>query len=944
MRQHLLLLLLALFSAKVYSQTAVTLQEAKTLYRNTSKSRVSIHDPSVIYNPNDHNYYIFGSHKVGGRTSDMMNWNRANPVWGTATNNNASNSSAFVTPAVKTVKKGGEDIDFPNFNAMNWSSRSDTGYNINGNMWAPAVIYNPIMKKFCFYLSVNGDDWHSSIILLTSDNVTGPYMYQGPVVICGFHDSSHSYKETDLEIVIGEQSSLPSRYNVGSGWGRRWPHTIDPCVFYDEEGKLWMSYGSWSGGIWMLELDEETGLRDYDVNYPSTNGNSDGVTSDPYFGKKVGGGYYVSGEGSYIEKIGNYYYLFITNGGLGPNEGYVMRVFRSLKPNGPYTDTKGTSAIYSSYVMNYGTNGDTRGEKVLGSYNNWGFMTVGECAQGHNSIIAAPDGRTYLIYHTKFNDGTVGHQVRTHQVFLNKDNWLVVSPFEYNGETVTDEDIASTQPFTKEEIAGTYQILIHKYSMNHANYEEVTPVKINLTANGRVNGDYSGSWSITEGTGYITLNLGGNKYNGVIYEEVMDGQNLHTISFTGCCAATGVNVWGYKLTPKYQLAWFLNNMTVPVKANSIISQDIDLYDMGADTENLSVSWSSSDSTIISHYGKYNPEGLTENTPVTLTVRVESGDYYWEESYEVKAQNEADAEPTGDYQTGLIAHYGFNDNDLSNTYNHDDVAELLRTYTGKIPKLEGNYPLRTGDYVHIYSGANGKESYVKIPNPLYGQELEEGATISFWLYRTDDNLLSPVIGFIDGDSRLYMTGNTYFSYNDGNTSGTNNWVDINHPSSITPGILTTGKWQLVTLIFNRRSLTLYVDGSRKNFTIYNGSLNGTEFSKSSGFDYNLLVDHLTKSENCYFGYGTTQGSPDILIDDVIIYNRPLSLTDLLALRKLENRVFDFSSLSTGIDVTYRDADGKRADSSAIYDLSGRIVSKDKLQKGIYLMNGKKIFVK
>jgi hypothetical protein len=110
--------------------------------------------------------------------------------------------------------------------------------------------------------------------------------------------------------VLGTQSSLPSRYNVGSGWGRRWPHTIDPSAFYDEQGKLWLVYGSWSGGIWMLELDEETGLRDYDVTY------AENSTSDPYFGKKISGGYYSSGEASYIEYIGGYYFLFVTNGQL----------------------------------------------------------------------------------------------------------------------------------------------------------------------------------------------------------------------------------------------------------------------------------------------------------------------------------------------------------------------------------------------------------------------------------------------------------------------------------------------------------------------------------------------------------------------------------------------------------------------------------------------------
>lgn len=41
-------------------------------------------------------------------------------------------------------------------------------------MWAPDVIWNKAMKKWCMYLSVNGDYWYSSIILLTSDNIEGP--------------------------------------------------------------------------------------------------------------------------------------------------------------------------------------------------------------------------------------------------------------------------------------------------------------------------------------------------------------------------------------------------------------------------------------------------------------------------------------------------------------------------------------------------------------------------------------------------------------------------------------------------------------------------------------------------------------------------------------------------------------------------------------------------
>ena len=896
------MLLATMTTIMASAQTELTSDEAKTLYKNTTKSRVSVHDPSVVYEPNTKRYYIFGSHKAGAYTADFQNWTPANPTWTPNTN-----SSAFVTPEVKTVKKGGVDVDFPQFNAMNWSAKSDASYNIDGNMWAPDVIWNEKMQKWCCYLSINGDSWHSSIILLTSNNITGPYKYQGPVVICGFKDSSHSYKDTDLELVLGTQSSLPSRYNVGNNWGRRWPHTIDPAVFYDEEGKLWLVYGSWSGGIWMLELDEETGLRDYDVVYPSTNGSSDGVTSDPYFGTKIGGGYYVSGEGPYIEHIGNYYYLFVSYGGFAPDGGYEMRVFRSEKPNGPYKDAQNRSAIFTSYVLNYGSGSETRGEKIMGAYNNWGFMTVGECAQGHNSIIAAEDGRTYLVYHTKFNNGTIGHQVRVHQVFLNKNGWLVAAPFEYNGEEVTDEDIATKELVPTEEIPGTYQILIHKYKMDHANMEEVTPASITLTADGKVTGTYTGTWTRDEGTSYIAIKLGAIIYNGVIANEQMDQKSIQTTAFTAM-ANSGVCVWGYKYSPKYALAWQLNNQKVPVTNNSNFTRDVYLYDMLSEESDISLKWTSSHPDIISDYGKYNPYGLEENTKVTLTARMDVPGWFWQQDYVVTAYSEANAEQKYDWTTGMVAHYGFDgnadvssasgDDALTNTFNEEQKAELARRSTTKFPVLEDGDPMRIGRVVHLNFGAVYKESYVKMDNPLLGDSLPEGATISFWVKRTDGNLWDGLFAFVNGSARLFMTGNCYTGFND----NAGKWLDINQPSTRETDNIAVGQWHLVSVVFTRKAtsssggITVYIDGTATKNDKYNGELDGKSITTRAGFDYNVVVDHLAQSEEFYLGRGSFWGSPDAYFDDVIVYNRPLSLTQIMSLRNMQNRLFDFRSLA------------------------------------------------
>ena len=520
-------------------------------------NRVSVHDPSIVWEPVSQTYYIFGSHRAAAKTTDLMSWSAFTAPWATASSNNAANSDAFITPAVTTVRKGGADVALPKFSAVAWAKRGSTGYSVDGNMWAPDVIWNKALKKWCMYLSVNGDNWYSSIILLTADQIEGPYLYQAPVVMSGFH-SGNAYKDSDLELVIGTQSSLPERYAVGNRWGNRYPNCIDPCVFYDEEGKLWMSYGSWSGGIWMLELDENSGLRDYDVSYTLT-GSGDGITIDPYFGKKIAGGYYVSGEASYIEYIGGYYYLFVTYGGLAAggvandynNGGYQMRVFRSENPDGPYTDSRNNSAVFTSYLLNFGVkeNDNNRGVNIFGAYTSWGNITrgnYGERSQGHNSIIAAEDGRTYLVYHTRFQNWGESHQVRVHQVFQSKNGWLVAAPFEYTGEQVTNADIATTQQIASDRIAGKYKLLIHRYKLDHTKKEIAEPVDIELKTDGTIAGATTGTWKVEEGTSYVTLKIGNTYYHGVMVEQTLESTDMKVPAFTAVAANTGETAWGYQ--------------------------------------------------------------------------------------------------------------------------------------------------------------------------------------------------------------------------------------------------------------------------------------------------------------------------------------------------------------------------------------------------------------
>lgn len=923
----------------------VTTEEAEQLCATVDMQRVSVHDPSIIYNERGKNYYVFGSHMAVAKTTDLQNWTWVTVPWGTVNEyggvvSGASPADAFRVNQTKTVTINGQEVAFGNFDAAGWNcalpGKDDAGnpvaWTVDGNMWAPDVIYNPTMGKWCQYLSLNGPEWNSCIVLLTAGSIEGPYVYQGPVVYTGFRndtDERISFHKTDLELVLGEQSSLPDRYNK-TNWGDFWPHAIDPCVFYDEAGKLWMAYGSWSGGIYMLELDEATGLRDYDVTYGSDYaGKGQAVTTDPYFGKKIAGGYYVSGEGPYIEHIGDYYYLFMSYGGYNPDDGYEMRIFRSENPDGPYVDTNGTSAIFPRWLLNYGLNSDTRGEKILGAYNGWGFMTVGECAQGHNSVIAAPDGRNYLVYHTKFNDGTFGHQVRVHQAFVNSAGWLVAAPFEYNGETVDDAQIASTQMFTKTEVAGTYEFMLHKYRMNHKSYEETTPVRLTLNEDGTLAGAYTGTWTLAEGTSYITLKLGATEYRGVLVEQQMEPTSVKCICFTACSGG-GVNIWGYKMEDKYKVACSAL-ADKPVSEGKAIVSHVDLYGMEVE-DGVTLKWTSDTPEIISSTGRYNPAGLAEDTPVTLTAEVSCGDYCWSETYQVIAKKETDWGT--EYLDGLKAYYGFDAEPFTNAYNTSQQAVLLKEGTNSLPSVEQD-SIRTGNIIHQYFGASGNCSYVRMPNPLKDAEID-GFTVSMWVKRTDDVPWDAVWSFYNAaaNTRLYLTGNSYIGFNNGT-----DWFDINHPTTLISENIPVGKWTLVTITVSRTAgVTIYINATRKSFnTAFAGNCNGTALTDKGGFDYNLVVDFIQSCPYFYLGYGSFWGTADVRIDDVMIYDRELPRTTVAVLNRLCNCVTDFTKGEGGTDVPTISVQ-EQVEEDAVYDLSGRRVLNP--GKGVYIVGGKK----
>ena len=669
------------------AQTAVGDNDLANAYATQTIGRIAVHDPSIVMdvtgsNANNPLYYIYGSHLGRAKTYATGNyqiWNTfktgeenagtRNSLFADVNGKLVNFKDAYSTQMVKKVKNyKGEEVDFPNFDAHAWQAK---GNNVKGMQWAPDVIYNKTMKKWCMYMSLNGDNWCSTIVCFISNDLEGPWIYQGPVVCSGFsgryaHNgfaASGDWKNTDLAIATG-CTSLPQRYNTDE-WSPYGPNCIDPCVFYDDDDNLWMSYGSWFAGIFMIKLDKENGLRDYTYTYPyqvkgvtTTAGAADAnATSDPYFGKKIAGGWGVSGEASYIQKVGKYYYLFMSYGGLTAAGGYQIRVFRSEKPDGPYKDCltfTGIGAVYDKARVNFGADANRdEGVKLFGNYQ-WETMPNAELAQGHNSAIVDHKGRALIVYHTRFLNRSEEHEVRVHQLFVNQDGWLVAAPYEFSGETYTDNDIATQQLYDATEVAGDYQIIAHPYRQNTAAMDYEKPVTIHLNADGSISGEYTGKWELVSGTSYINLTLKGVatanaevKFKGVLTEQTIDYTNIKALCFTALSSSDGLatsvgaslqtrglSIWGSKADAKAAIKYTLDKTSVPFADGATLNSKPKLPTEGH--LGATISWKSSNPSILTDEGVVKGKGK-----VTMTMTISKDGYEYTKDYTLNIDAEAE---------------------------------------------------------------------------------------------------------------------------------------------------------------------------------------------------------------------------------------------------------------------------------------------------------------
>lgn len=278
------------------------------------------------------------------------------------------------------------------------------GYRPTGGFWAPYVEYTGGEYRMYYSATKAFGSSESRIWLAVAEHPEGPFENRGVVM-----DTWHT---PDTE-----------------------PNAIDAHVADTPEGRKYMIYGSFFGGIFIKELDPATGMP---------------VNPDPrYQGKRIAHRpekSYIDGpEGAaviYHSQTG-YYYLFLSYGWLGDD--YDIRVGRSREITGPYLDYQGRSL-----------DGGGWGLKLAGSYRfragepwaaedapDWQF--AGFRGPGHGVPFFDPVSERYFFVH-HVRDGAEVFRRREHgrdsfrmhymvarRMFF-VDGWPILSSQPYAGE------------------------------------------------------------------------------------------------------------------------------------------------------------------------------------------------------------------------------------------------------------------------------------------------------------------------------------------------------------------------------------------------------------------------------------------------------------------------------------------------------------------------------
>lgn len=259
------------------------------------------------------------------------------------------------------------------------------------------------------------------------------------------------------------------------------PNAIDPHVADDEEGRKYMIYGSYFGGIYMKELEPESGMPVV----PNVN----------YRGKQIARkpeNAHVDGpEGAAVIYAGEtgYYYLFLSYGWLGDT--YDIRAGRSRNPWGPFLDYNGRDL-----------NGESLGIKLAGSYcfeslnldaggDEPGWRFAGFRGPGHGVPFYDMNEKNYFFIHHMRDGADVLSgkgpgglaSYRMHYLVVRRmyflEGWPALSPEPYAGESGSVWEIL---PYRENETESEdkWEWLELSYLNNEIVYGKRAPLPLNI--------------------------------------------------------------------------------------------------------------------------------------------------------------------------------------------------------------------------------------------------------------------------------------------------------------------------------------------------------------------------------------------------------------------------------------------------------------------------------
>ncbi len=466
-----------------------------------SFNNATVHDPSVIKVQDT--YYVFGSHLAAAKSTDLMNWDRF------AEGVNAAN------PLFDDVT---QDLS----EALTWA-RTTT-------LWAADVTQLEDGRFYFYYNASQGDRPRGVLGVAVSDQVEGPYEDLGIMLLSGMGDADAPATESNIG---ADGTPFDARIH---------PHTVDPHTFFDHTGKLWMVYGSYSGGIFILEMDPTTGKQ----------------LPDQGYGKHLLGGHHSRIEAPYIiySPESEYYYLLSSYGGLSANGGYEMRVARSRNPDGPYVDGRGTDMATvrnpNGVFLDAGDPAiSPHGQKQMGGFyfdredGEPGYGPGhGYVSPGHSSAYyQAETGQYFLFFHTRFPFRGEEHEVRVHEMFINSDDWLVVSPHRY--VPLSESEASLVAEVSEAEAVGEYAFIEHTLPIK-AGF--VNSDRVTLTADGTITGDLTGTWEYSAGNRVVIFLDGDTEpYHGVLSRQYNETLREFTVTFTAM-SSEGPSIWGSQMS------------------------------------------------------------------------------------------------------------------------------------------------------------------------------------------------------------------------------------------------------------------------------------------------------------------------------------------------------------------------------------------------------------